>query len=254
MTRDDRNLVITSRKTIDVIRAIRELEDAGVTEIANALGMNKSTVHNHLRTLETEELVIRDGSQYRLGLRFLEFGGYVRNRTRLYRFAEPEIRRLAEQTGELANLMTEQYGNGVHLDCSKGNRAVDLSIYAGLHSPLHATALGKSILAHLPESRVEELIERRGLSAETPSTIVERSELLDELDEIRERGFALDDEEFLPGLRCVGVPIRAGDGAVLGSLSVSAPRNRMRNERFTDELPDLAKSAANVVELNLNYS
>ena len=252
MTGNDGNAVATSRKTIAVIRTLCELGDAGVTEIAAALDMNKSTVHNHLRTLEREELVVRDGSRYRLGLRFLEFGGSVRNRTRLHKLAEPEVGRLADQTGELASLMTEQYGRGVHLCCAKGNRAVDVSIHAGLHTPLHTTALGKSILAHLPGDRVEAIVDRHGFASETPKTITDRGELSADLDDVRKRGFALDDEEFLAGLRCVGAPVCTDEGEVLGSLSVSAPKNRLLDERFVDEFPDLLRSATNVIELNIN--
>jgi DNA-binding IclR family transcriptional regulator len=254
MPQDDTNLVSTSRKTIEVIRTLGQFGDAGVTELATALDMNKSTVHNHLRTLEREELIVSNDSRYQLSLRFLELGGGLRNRTRLYRLAEPEIRRLADQTGELANLMTEQHDRGVYLSCSKGSQAVDISIHAGLHTPLHSTALGKSILAHLPESRIEEVIRRQGLSAETPNTITDRTELLEELNDVQEQGFALDDEEFFTGLRCVGAPIRTESREVLGAVSVSAPRNRMRDREFSDEFPDLVRSAANVIELNVsNY-
>jgi DNA-binding IclR family transcriptional regulator len=254
MAREAKHPVDTVRKTIRILEALKESDGTRVTELAASLGTSKSTVHNHLSTLREEGFVVRDGTEYRLGLRFLEFGGYSRSRTHLYRVAEPEIERLAERTGEMASLLTEQHGQGVYLLRSKGSQAVALDTHAGYRCPLHVTALGKAILAHLPEDRVAEIINEHGLEARTPETITDRGALFDELGTVRERGFALDDEEHMTGLRCVGAPITTTDGAVVGAVSVSAPTSRMRDDRFTDEVPDLVRSAANVVELNLNHS
>jgi len=254
MTREAKHPVATSKKTIRVLGALKERDGARVTELAEALGMSKSTVHNHLSTLREEGFVVREGTEYDIGLRFLEFGGYARNRMRLYRVAEPEIERLAEQTGEMASLLTEEHGKGVYLGVSKGSEAVALDTHAGYRCPLHVTALGQVILAHFPEERVETIVDRHGLEAWTPNTVTDREELFERLETVRERGFALDDEEHMTGLRCVGAPITTTDGTVLGAVSVSAPTSRMRDDRFTDEVPDLVRSAANVIELNINHA
>jgi len=254
MTREAKHPVATTKKTIRVLEALKEHDGARVTELAEALETSKSTVHNHLSTLREEGFVVREDGEYHVGLRFLDFGGYARNRLDLYRVAEPEIKRLAEQTGEMASLLTEQHGQGVYLLRSKGSQAVALDTYAGYRCPLHVTALGKAILAHLPDGRVAEIVDEHGLEAWTPETVTDREELFDRLETVRDRGFALDDEEHMTGLRCVGVPITTTDGSVVGAVSVSAPTSRMRGDRFTDEVPDLVRSAANVIELNLNHS
>jgi len=254
MAREAKHPVATTKKTIRILEALKERDGARVTELAEGLGMSKSTVHNHLSTLREEGFVVREDTEYSLGLRFLEFGGYARNRMHLYRVAEPEIKRLAEQTGEMASLLTEQHGQGVYLLRSKGSQAVALDTHAGYRCPLHVTALGNAILAHLPEERVRAIVDEHGLDAWTPETVTDRGELFDRLETVRERGFALDDEEHMTGLRCVGAPITTTDGTVVGAISVSAPTSRMRGDRFTDEMPDLVRSAANVIELNLNHS
>jgi DNA-binding IclR family transcriptional regulator len=254
MPTDAKHPVATSRKTIRILDELRALGGARVTDLAESLDMNKSTVHNHLSTLLAEELVVRDGPRYELGLRLLEYGGHARNRHRLYRVAVPEVERLAERTGELANLMVEEYGRGVYLCCERGDQAVDLDTYPGLRRPLHATGVGKAILAHLPDERVDDIVDRHGLTAETAATVTDRSTLDDQLSTVRDRGFAVDDEELIPGLRCVGVPILDSDGAVLGAISVSQPTNRMDDDRFLDDIPDVVRSAANVIELNVNHS
>lgn len=254
MTREAKHPVATTKKTIRILETLKDSDGARITDLAEDLGMNKSTVHNHLSTLREEGFVLRDDTEYRLGLRFLEFGGYARSQMQLYRVAEPEVKRLAEQTGEMASLLTEEYGQGVYLHRSKGNQAVALETYTGYRCPLHVTALGQSILAYLPEERVEAIVDKHGLEAWTPETITDRDELFARLETIRGQGFAIDDEEHMTGLRCVGAPITTTDETVVGAISVSGPTSRLRDDRFNDEIPDLVRSAANVIELNLNHS
>lgn len=167
--------------------------------------------------------------------------------------AEPEVKSLANETGELANLLVEEQGMGVYLMRSKGEVAVDLDTYAGLRTHLHATALGKSILAHLPGSRVEEIIERRGLERKTPRSVGSREELFEALECVRDRGYAIDDGERLEGLRCIAAPVKNSSDEVLGAISVSAPASRVSDDDLHGRLPERVLSAANVVELNINY-
>jgi DNA-binding IclR family transcriptional regulator len=246
--------VSTSQKTIRLLEALRKLGSAGVTELASAVDMNKSTVHNHLSTLKDEEMVIQRGTEYALGLRLLEFGGRARGQHRLYSVSVPEIERLASQTGELANLVVEEYGHGVYLVCEKGDRAVNLDIYPGVRRPLHLTASGKAILAHLPTERLDEIIDQHGLPAKTEQSITDREELVEQLEEVREHGFAVDDEEHINGLRCIGAPIQSESQTVLGAVSISVPVTRMDDEQFYNDIPDMVRSATNVIELHVQNS
>lgn len=254
MHNEAKHPVSTSKKTIRILDALRELGSAGVTDLASAVNMNKSTVHNHLSTLKSEDMVIQRDGQYMLGLRLLEFGGKARNQRSLYEISTPEIERLAHQTGELVNLVVEEYGHGVYLVCEKGDKAVNLDIYSGVRRLLHVTASGKAILAHLPTERVDEIIERHGLPAKTDQSITDRDVLLDHLQEVRNQGFAVDDEEHINGLRCIGTPILTDGGTVLGAVSISIPVTRMDDEQFYNEVPDIVRSATNVIELHLQNS
>lgn len=245
--------VRTTRKTFRIIEALKGRESAGVTSLADDLDMNKSTVHNHLSTLVEEGYVVREGEEYRLGLQFLELGGYIRSQMELYEVAETEVKQLAKETGELANLAVEEQGRIVYLYRSKGDRAVDLDTYAGMRASMHSTALGKAILAYMPKEQVNNIIDRYGLPEESSATITDRDSLMEELQEIREQGFAQDREERLEGLRCVAAPISGGD-RVLGGVSVSTPTSRMKFERADETIPELVQSAANVIELNITHS
>lgn len=250
---DAKHPVRTTEKTLTLVDELMDKGPCGVTELASNLDMGKSAVHNHLTTLQKHGYVLKSGEKYRIGLKFLEIGGHSRKSMELYQIAEPEVKNLAAETGELANLLVEEQGMGVYLMRSKGDRAVDLDTYAGLRTNLHTTALGKAILAHLPESRVDEIIEQHGLERKTPESIGTRDELFDVLEEVRERGYAIDDGERLEGLRCIAAPVKSSSGEVLGAISISAPASRVSDDELHGELPERVLSAANVVELNINY-
>lgn len=254
MSKQAKHPVRTSEKTLRIIEALKRLDGVGVTELAREIDSGKSTVHNHLSTLEEHRYVVKEGDTYRLGLKFLELGGYVRNRMALHRTAKPEADRLAKETGELANVATHEHGQCVYLYRSKSEDAVDLDTFAGFSTEMHNTALGKSILAELPESRVHEILDQHGMAETTAHTITDRGALFDELERIREQGYALDQEERVAGLRCVASPIKSPDGPVWGAVGVAGPTNRLRGERFEETVPELVLSAANVIEINLTYS
>lgn len=237
-----------------ILDALKELDGAGVSELAGHLDIPKSTIHNYLSTLVQEEYVVKDGSSYRVGVRFLEYGAYARVQIDIYDIAKPEVDELAKTTGELANLMAEEHGRGSYLHRARGEKAVQVEAHVGTRVPLHGTALGKAILAYLPDKRVDEIVEQHGLIASTPNTITDREELNDELIQIRENGVAFDDEERLKGLRCVAAPILSTNDRVLGAISVAGPSNRIRDNRFTEELPKQILETVNVIELNVTYS
>jgi DNA-binding IclR family transcriptional regulator len=180
----------TTENTIRMVAALKELDGAGVTELATHLSMSKSTVHDHLATLRRHDYVTKDGDAYEIGLGFFEMGEYARKRRQICEVARPEVTDLAEETGELANLLVEEHSRGVYLYRARGEKAVTLDTHTGKRRYLHDTALGKAILAHLPDDRVREILDRHGLPAATPNTITDRERLHEELAEIRERGVA----------------------------------------------------------------
>lgn len=248
------NNVKTTAKSFHIVQELKPFDAVSVTDLADELEMGKSTVHNHLQTLMHEGYVIKEGKKYRLGLQFLELGGYVRNQMGVYSVAEPEVEALAEQTSELANLAVLERGKAVYIYRSKGNQAVDLDTYAGMRAHMHSTALGKAMLAHLPRERAETILDQHGLPAQTENTITDRDELYEELERIRSAGYAQDHEERLEGLRCVAAPITSATDVVRGAISIAAPKSRMKDERYNQEIPEMVQSAANVIELNLKYS
>lgn len=249
-----KNPIGASAKTLRILEALRELDGARVTELAEYLDINKGTIHHHLSTLEEFEYVTKDGPTYRLGLRLFELGEYTRSQTDVYKVAKPEIDELAEETGEMANLMIEEHGRGVYLYIARGEKAVKLDTKIGTRQYLHTSALGKAILANMSDEDFEFVLDEYGLPAETPNTVTDRSVLEEELDEIRERGVAFDGEERAEGIRCVAAPITDQTGSLIGAVSVSGPSSRLKGDWFRDRIAEMVQDTATVIGINVTYS
>jgi DNA-binding IclR family transcriptional regulator len=238
-------------------RIIEHLDDQNggrVTEIATALDLAKSTVHRHLETLSRTGYVVKEGDEYHIGMRFLRLGEAAKTRKRAYAMAGQKVTELATETEERAQFIVEEHGHGRYVYRETGRRAVQTDSGVGKRVEMHASSAGKVILAHLPEAKVHEILELRGLPALTDHTITDVDELFAELDAVRERGYGFNNQENIEGLRAVGVPVIGKGNQVLGALSVSGPIHRLKGEWFEKEIPDLLLGTANELELNIRYS
>lgn len=250
---DEGRRVKAVQTTAGMLEALRELDGAGVTELATHLGIAKATVHSHLATLVDNEFVVKRGDEYCISLRFVDFGEYAKTNVDIYEITKKEVDRLAEETGEVAQFMVEEHGKGVYLHKVSGENAIQTASYAGNRKDLHCTALGKAILSQFPQARVDEIIDNTGLPQRTVNTISTREELFKELDEIREDNVSFDDEEILQGLRCVAAPIERSKSEIQGAISISGPTSRLKGDRFREELPEIVRGAANVIEVNATH-
>jgi len=254
MTPDNETKPITAlERSIEIIEELQAEGACGVTELSQRLDIPKSTVHNHLATLERHDYLIKRDGVYDLSLRFLGLGEVTRERRDLYQVAAPEVDALSDETGEIASIMTEEQGLGVFLYRSEGEQTVEVDSHSGYRTHLHTTALGKAILAYLPDERIDEIIEQHGLSERTKNTITKRSELMENLSKIRDRRVAFDDEERIRGFRAVAAPITNEQEESIGSISLAGPTRRLQDDRLESEYPDRVRQAANVIELNITH-
>lgn len=233
-----------------ILEALRELDGAGVSELAASLDRSKATVHTHLATLEDHELVVNKGERYELSLKFVDLGEYAKSQVDIYEVAKKEVDRLADETGEVAQFMIEEHGCGVYLHKARGENAIQTASYTGDRKHLHYTALGKAILSQMSTEEIDQVIDRHGLPQRTERTIGTREALFEEIQTVREEGVAFDDEEVLQGLRCVAAPIEHPEGDICAAISISGPTSRFQGDRFYEELPELVEGAANVIEVN----
>lgn len=249
-----RRTVQAVETSLEIIEHLRERHGARVTELADELGRSKGTVHSHLTTLLEHEYLVKENGVYRLSLRYIDLGEFVKERLGIYDVVVDELEDLASETKELAQFATEEHGRAVYLYKAHGEKAVQTASTEGKREYLHCISLGKAMLAHLPSERVDEIVDQHGLPQFTDQTITTREELEEELARVRERGYAIDNEEKIDGLRCVAAPVRGNDDEVLGAVSVSGPSSRMTGERFEEELPSKVMRSANVIEINAKFS
>lgn len=245
--------VKTADTVFGVIETVRKLNGGTITEVADELGLAKSTAHDHLTTLHEKEYVVKSGDTYRVGLRFLDKGMYARTSKEIFSAARPALDKLANKTGEIVWLYVEEHGKAVALQRIQGDQVVATVGRVGMRTPIHAPAAGKAMLAHFPKDRIQKIIDRHGLQSLTENTIADLDELYQELEAVQDRGFALNDEETTPGLRAVGSSVICG-GDVLGAVSVGGPLNRIRGNRFREEIPNKVLGAANAIELTISES
>ncbi|SNR46380.1 IclR family transcriptional regulator [Halorubrum vacuolatum] len=244
----DRTRVKSVETALDVIEYIHRERSATIGEVADALGIGKSTAHRHLTTLHDRRYVTREDDRYRLSLRFLTFGGRTVYELPAREMIERKVEQLCDETGERAQFVIEEHGERVYAYTHAGPNAVRTDAAVGKRGPLHVSAAGKAILAHLPVERREALITEVSDDASLGARRVR-----EELAAVRERGYAFNDEESTTGLRAVGVPVACPDGRVLGAISVSGPANRLTGAYFREEIPVLLLGAVNEIELNLKY-
>lgn len=244
--------VETVEAAFELLEFIKESDGATLTEIARRFDLAKSTVHRHLETLQYLEYVVKEDGQFYPSLMFLDFGAYARNRICGYEMAKEKVDQLAVETDERVQFIVEENGLGVYVYKAIGEHAVYTDYQIGSRTLLHANSAGKSILASLPTDRVGQIVEHRGLPQATENTITDEGELFEELERIRERRYAVNDEESVIGLRAIGTPIIAAD-EVIGAVSVSGPVHRMKGNWFQSELPSLLLGTVNELELNITH-
>ena len=238
---------------MSIVDLLQREEARTVSGIADELGHSKSTVHSHLQTLVDEEMVVPTDEGYRLSLRILDMARGVRDQVGNCDVIEEEVDALAAETGEIAQFGIEEYGRVSYLHKANGERAVETASRVGTQQPIYSTSLGKVILAYLPPDRRAEIVDSCAFEPLTARTVTDPATLREQLAEVRERGYAVDDEENIDGLRCVAAPVRDGE-TVFGAVSVSGPSSRFTRDRIDGELSERVRRAANVIELNTKFS
>lgn len=222
-----------------------ETPELGVTEISTKLGLHKSTVHRFLVNLEDAGLVERNGrsNRYRLGLRLFELGGLVLQQMNLWDEALPFLELLVRESGETGQLAVLDSGEAVYVERVEARRALRIPSAMGRGYPAHATSHGKLLLAYQQPEEVAQIVRQRGLGRYTPKTIVDEKALDAELARIREQGYAIDDEEYEDGLRCVGAAVFDHTGHAIAAIGIGGPVTRVTPARI-DELAELVMRAA----------
>lgn len=235
--------------TFKIVEYLAEVEETGVTELADHLDIPKSTAHSYLKTLENTGYAINENGTYRLSLRILLHAGQLRHSYPIFQAGSPQVDQLARETGEAVNLGICEDGERVIIYGSEGENAIWDDVPVGSRTPLNLTAIGKAILAYRSKEFVHTFIEDHGLAEKTEHSISEEERLFEELESTRERGYSIEDEEHIIGVRAFGVPVRESNGKVIGAISITGPSSRLASQETEDRLVEGLKEAVNIVEL-----
>lgn len=239
-------------RAFTIIEELAESGEMTVSELSENLDIPVSTVYDYLQSLVQMGYVSREDKRYRPTTKFLEVGYQQLQRSEIYTEAQSELDELAGKTGEHVTLMTEENGEGVLLDVREGEKAVNLLSYPGARMPLHATAPGKAILAHMPTERIEEIIDGEALPALTKHTVTDPERLREQLTDVRDQGYAVDEGERIAGMVLVAAPILDREDRIRAAICVAGPRNRFDESR-QEEISSLVKEAANVIQVQIDY-
>lgn len=248
---NEKNTIQATQTSLDIIEEIRRLDGATLADLAERVGVARSTAHSHLNTLRKNGYVSKRGELYHLDFRFLFLGEYMKRRQDAYGLAEKYVRDIATDCDEYVDFSVEQNGRilTVHLAVDGiQNPQFDIAEYY----PMTATAPGKAILGQLSDERVEEILEDRGLPERTANTITSEAELFEELERVRERGYAVSHQEWVEGLNAVAVPLTHVDGTLLGAFNISGPAYKMTDETIESDLLPLLVDAKTEFEAELD--
>ncbi len=244
-----------------VHRALRLLEilsesfsGLGVSELARRTGWPKSSIHNLLATLAQDGFVTQDreSGRYRMTFKLFSISGAVVERLDIREIAYPFLVDLAEATSETVNLGILDGAQAIYVETIPGPSAIRVNTWPGKRLPIHRTALGKVLVAELPDEELAAIINETGLEPSTPNTHTTLSDLQSDLARVRKTGYAVDNEEDEIGMRCVGAPVRDYRGHVVAAISVTGLASRIPMAA----VPELARtvvSAANRISEQLGH-
>ena len=233
-------------RMIAILNALERAHDQSLEQVARGAGLSESTALRYLLSLSKHDFVERNArtGTFRLGLRLFRLGTLAIDRRDIVGIARPAMESLLKSFGESVNLATRQAGNIVLISMLDSPNPVRKGSRVGETDVWHATSLGKALLGAMPATEAEEILAGIVLGRFTPNTMTTAEDVLRDLQAVRSRGYSIDDEEAVEGLRCVGAAIRDHDGNATYALSISGPKSRMSYSRIQEIGHALAEHAA----------
>lgn len=221
-------------RALDILTCFRlEKPSLTLTQIADQVGMHKSTIHRLLSTLEAKRFVSRDKTtgMYQLGFRFLELASVLLQDIDINHWAQPYLHHLAELSGETVDLAVLDDDHVVYLQVVECPQRVKIAAAVGEQLPVHCTATGKAFLAFLPEHEVKAIL-YKGMAKYTERTFTSNEEIFADLRTIHERGFAISEEEYEKDINAVAAPILNSNGCPIAAIAIVGPSFRLSHERM----------------------
>lgn len=229
----------------------------GIVDLADELGMSRSTTHRYAVTLMELGYLEQDGRRkYRLGLGVIDLGMSALNSMSLREHARPYLERLGRETGFTVGLAILDGSEALLVDRVRGSgrrRQLELNVHAGSRLPAYCTAVGKVLLAYLPEDEQRVLLAQMKLVKHGPNTIASKKALRSELESIRDEGMAVDDEEMAAGVQAIAVPVYGAHGEVVAAAGLSGLRSTTTVEELVVSLGPHLIATASHISARLGY-
>lgn len=221
-----------------------------MTDIVDRLGLPKTSTFVLLRSLEQMGYLMADpDNRYRLTLKLFELGMRAMNQVDIISVARPYLERLVDEVGLTAHLASLEGGDAVYLARTDAPGLIRFDTFVGKRAPAHLTAVGKAILAHLPEEELDALLPTLNLAAGTERAVHSADDLRRELAKIRRTGYAVEDGEEVEGVRCVAAPIHADGTRVVASVGVIQLESRLGEERLPAVAAELVRTARRISQV-----
>jgi DNA-binding IclR family transcriptional regulator len=246
---------IAVERALAIMEAVaQEPEGLSNAELSRKLQIPKSSASYILRTLETQGYLNRDrqSGKYRVGLKILSLSRGALSGIDVREVALPIMRRLVEKTNLTCHLAILDGPDAVYIEKVEPTGFIRMDTWVGRRMRVHATSVGKALVAHIPQERLEKILAERGMEKRTAKTITTLAKLLKDLEKVRSQGYAVDDEENNLGARCVGAPVFNEQGAIEASLGLSGTTNQV-NPQTVPRIVEALKDAARQVSMQLGY-
>lgn len=228
------NKIQSLDRALNVLECLTKNTGMTLSEIAESLNQSPSTIYRILSTYENRQIVEMDpvSQEWFIGAESFRLGSAFLRRTDVVERARPIMRELMEETGETANLGTEVMGEVMFLSQVETQENIRAFFPPGTKSPMHASGIGKALLAHASPAKIKNYLDQKNLESFTENTFSSKVELRNELSKIKNQGFAFDDEEKSTGMRCVAAPIFNFYEEAIAGISISGPSIRLSLERI----------------------
>lgn len=248
--KNERYILHSVSTAFSILDLFFEREELSPSEVARCMNMNRSTAFRFLVTMEQSGYLIKtDNAKYRLGVKISSLGQVAHNRMELISLIHPFLVSLSEKTGESSHLaIMDDAMHVTFIDKSVGTLWLTMDVVIGYSKYAHLTGTGKAILAYKSDQFINQYIRSASFEACTPNSIPDAGTLLRRLDEIREQGYSIDNEEVEAGLYCIAVPILSRDSNPIASISLSGPTTRMVTNQES-HLRHLKKAVSQIEQL-----
>jgi len=248
------NRIQAVQNAFEIINELQAGDGCNLSYFMDRLELPRSTAHVYLKTLEELGYIKKHGENYYLGIRFLEQGGYARHQSDIYQIARSEVDELAKKTQSVATIGCEDDGLRVLLYRTEPTNAVSDNAPTGEYTQMHWTALGKALLSNKSTEEIESIAGKYGLPGATENTLTSVDSLIDDIEDCRDRGYAIEDEERVEGIRSIAAPVEIEDGMFDNvAISIAGPKPKFNFDRIEDELSSALQETVNVIDLKQQH-